>query len=109
MLSKLLILSEHGTAFYPYLRENHFAFCIHFEPMERLQTEQIFEETYCQLLKYKPLKENILLASIYVILGADPGAKMQELERHQTWRIKRDQKCTGLGAVEIDSYGSWSS
>lgn len=40
-----------------------------------LPTEWIFKETCCQSPKCKPLKENILLASVNIILGADSGAK----------------------------------
>lgn len=58
--------------------------------MESLQTEQIFK-TQCQSLECKPLKENVLLASINVILGADSEAKQAGAIASPGFDDKKDQ------------------
>ena len=63
--------------------------------MESLQTEQIFK-TQCQSLglECKPLKENVLLASVNVILGADSEAKQAGAAASAGFDDKKNQGCT---------------
>lgn len=54
-------------------------------------------------MKCKPLKENILLASVNVILGADFGAKHAGNIVAPDFEEKKDRKWIGAGKTDLVS------